>query len=132
MHAMFEWLPGSGVRADESPACRAPRRPTILARWFWCGSVVCGRSIFCEQFDAGVLARYGRRTQRLETIVHHLGLELGGKLGSEVGNRVMMPVSKDALLRVVLWRAFDRHDELHVIGIDDFGFLQGQTYGTIV
>jgi hypothetical protein len=25
------------------------------------------------------LARYGRRTQRLETIVHYLGLALGGR-----------------------------------------------------
>jgi transposase len=28
------------------------------------------------------LARYGRRTQRLETIVHHLGLALGGENGT--------------------------------------------------
>ncbi|MCF1449359.1 hypothetical protein FS815_21460 [Agrobacterium vitis] len=35
--------------------------------------------IFCEQFDREVLARNGRRTQRLETIVHDLGLALGGR-----------------------------------------------------
>jgi PAS domain S-box-containing protein len=36
--------------------------------------------IIGQQFDKDVLARYGRRTQRLETIVHHLGLALGGRL----------------------------------------------------
>ena len=45
---------------------------TVLTRRFWCDAVLCGRRIFYEQFGKGVLARYGRRTQRLETIVHHL------------------------------------------------------------
>ncbi|WP_156386996.1 MULTISPECIES: transposase family protein [unclassified Rhizobium] len=34
----------------------------IVARRFWCDAVLCGRRIFCEQFDKDVLARYGRRT----------------------------------------------------------------------
>lgn len=46
----------------------------IVVRRFWCDAILCGRRIFCEQFVGSVLARYGRRTQRLETIVHHLGL----------------------------------------------------------
>ncbi|MFC3637904.1 transposase family protein [Camelimonas fluminis] len=45
---------------------------TIMARRFWCDAVLCGRLIFCEQFGDNVLARHGRRTQRLEIIVHHL------------------------------------------------------------
>ena len=82
-----------------------------MARRFWCDAVLCRRRIFCEQFDNGVLSRYGRRTQRLETIVHHLGLALGGR-----------PAAVFA----------DQSDELSVIGIDDFAFRSGQTYGTIV
>jgi len=105
---------------------------TIVARRFWCDAVLCGRRIFCEQFDDGVLARYSRRTQRLETIVHHLGLALGGRPAAAFANRLMMPVSNDTLLRVVRRRIADQNDELSVIGIDDFAFRRGQTYGTIV
>ena len=104
----------------------------ILTRRFWCDTVVCRRRIFCEQFDEGVLARYARRTQRLETIVHYLGLALGGRPGAAFANRLMMPVSKDTLLRVVRRRVIEQNKELHVIGIDDFAFRRGQTYGTIV
>ena len=51
----------------------------VKARRFWCDAVLCGRRIFCERFDDSILTRYERRTQRLETIVHHLGLALEGR-----------------------------------------------------
>lgn len=105
---------------------------TIRVRRFWCDAVLCGRRIFSEQFGKGVLARYGRRTERLETIVHHLGLALGGRPAAAFALRLMMPVSNDTLLRVVRRRITQRSDELSVIGIDDFAFRRGQTYGTIV
>lgn len=65
----------------------------IATRRFWCDAVLCGRRIFCEQFDSGVLARYGRRTQQLETIVHHLGLALGGGPAAALAGRLIVPVS---------------------------------------
>lgn len=105
---------------------------TIMARRFWCDAVLCWRRIFCEQFDDGVLARYGRRTSRLETIVHHLDLALGGRPTAAFANRLMMPVSNDTLLRAIRRHTADQSDDLTVIGIDGFAFRRGQTYGTIV
>ncbi len=45
--------------------------------------------------------------------------------GAAFAKRLMTPVSKDTLLRVVRRRVFARYDELNVIGIDDFAFRRG-------
>lgn len=139
----FGICPGCGRRSRRVQS-RYVRRPadlpiggrrvalTVLMRRFWCDAVLCGRRIFSEQFGGEVLARYGRRTERLETIVHHLGLALGGRPAAAFALRLMVPVSNDTLLRVVRRRKGEHGDKLSVIGIDDFAFRRGQTYGTIV
>jgi hypothetical protein len=56
-----------------------PVRLVVVARRFHCGAVLCSRRIFTERFDGGVLAPWARRTARLDYVVHHLGLALGGR-----------------------------------------------------
>lgn len=78
----------------------------VIARHFRCGAVLCGRQIFTERFPAGVLASSARRTTtRLDGIVHHLGLALGGRPAAMFAKRLMLPVSNDTLLRVVRRRS---------------------------
>ena len=88
----------------------------VIARRFRCDAVLCGRQIFTERFEV-VLARSARRTARLDSIVHHLGLALGGRPAACFAKRLMLPVSKDTLLRVVRRRTRPPADPLKVIGI---------------
>lgn len=44
-----------------------------------------------------VLARCGRATRRLETIVHHVGLVLGGRSSTAFADCAIIPVSNDSL-----------------------------------
>ena len=59
----------------------------VIARRFRCDAVLCGRQIFTERFE-GVLAPSARRTARLDSIVHHLGLALGGRPAAGFAKRL--------------------------------------------
>lgn len=65
----------------------------VIARRFRCDAVLCGRQIFTERFAEGVLEPSARRTARLDAIVHHLGLALGGRPAAGFAKRLMLPVS---------------------------------------
>jgi transposase len=104
----------------------------VISRRFVCEVPHCRRRIFAERFGDDVLATRSRRTARLEYIVHHLGLALGGRPAASFAKRLMLPVSNDTLLRVVRRRTRPRTDPLLVAGIDDWAFRKNRRYGTIV
>jgi transposase len=104
----------------------------VVARRFFCSASHCRRRIFAERFDDAILAVRSRRTTRLECIVHHLGLALGGRPAAGFAKRLMLPVSNDTLLRVVRRRASLPDVRLNVIGIDDWAWRRNHRYGTIV
>ena len=109
-------------------ACPAPHHDA----GFCCETPRCPRQIFAERFDEAVLLMRSRRTSRLEGLVHHLGLALGGRPAASFAKRLMLPVSNDTLLRVVRRRARADVGTLSVIGIDDWAFRRNHRYGTIV
>jgi len=112
----------------------AGRRVRLIARVrrFYCDTVLCGRRIFAERFDSDLLAPWARRTSRLEHIVHHLALALGGRPAASFARRLMLPVSNDTLLRVVRRRGRRPFVPPTVIGIDDWAWRRNQRYGTLV
>jgi len=104
----------------------------VATRRFRCDAVLCGRQIFTERFPEGVLEPSARRTTRLDCIVQHLGLALGGRPAALFARRLMLPVSNDTLLRVVRRRSRPRSDPLKVIGIDDWAWRRNHRYASII
>jgi hypothetical protein len=66
----------------------------LVTRRFVCNAPLCRRRIFAERFDEGIIAERARRTSRLECIVHHLGLALGGRPAANFAQRLRMPVQQ--------------------------------------
>ncbi|HMG49064.1 MAG TPA: ISL3 family transposase [Inquilinus sp.] len=119
-------------RLADLPMAGKPVQLVVQARRFHCDAVLCGRRIFAERFDAAVLAPWGRRTARLDHIIHHLGLALGGRPAASLARRLRLPVSNDTLLRVVRRHGGSRFIPPTVIGIDDWAWRRNQRYGTII
>jgi len=68
------------VRQPSDLPCAGRRvRLRLLVRRFRCGVAGCPRQVFAERFGMTVLAERARRTGRLEEVVHHLGLAMGGR-----------------------------------------------------
>ena len=132
---------GTASRAAHSRYQQAPSdlpshghavRIRLQVRRFRCGRHGCRQRIFAERLDDSIARPFARRTTRLERIVHHVGLALGGRPGQSLARRLLLPVSRDTLLHVVrhhaeLWKAPPR-----IVGIDDWGWKRGHRYGTIV
>jgi transposase len=104
----------------------------VVARRFRCGAALCRRQIFTERFPDGVLASSARRTARLDCVVHHLGMALGGRPAASFAKRLMLPVSNDTLLRVVRRRRRRPSDPPRVVGIDDWAWRRNHRYGSII
>ena len=83
------------------PACGRQVVIQAVVRRFRCADTSCRTRIFAERLGDALAARRARRTSRLEGIVRHLGLALGGRPAAGVARRLMLPVRSDTLLRVV-------------------------------
>jgi transposase len=119
-------------QVSDLPCSGRSVRLRLVTRRFVCAAPLCRRRIFAERFDDAVVAKRARRTTRLEHVIHHLGLALGGRPAASVATRLMLPVSNDTLLRVVRRRTAQRIEPLSVIGIDDWALRRNHRYATIV
>ncbi|MCF4124452.1 ISL3 family transposase [Methylobacterium sp. SyP6R] len=101
----------------------------LRVRRFRCGQYP-GR-IFAEPV-AGLGSRKARRSERWAETQTDIGMVLGGEPGARLSRRLAMPVSGDTVLRLIRRRGIASSPAPRVVGIDDWAWRRGQSYGTIV
>ncbi len=68
---------------------------------------------------------------RLDALGHHLGLALGGRPGASLASRLVLPVSRDTLLRLARRRGTPAFPPPRAIGIDDRAWKRNHRHGTL-
>src|SRR6266568_877580 len=108
-------------------------RHVILAlsvRKFVCRTPTCPRQIFTERLP-DLVQSYARITNRLRDALIALGLATSAEVCTRLAPKLSMLVSAPTLLRRLRTVACPPPKSVRILGVDDWAWKKGQTYGTI-
>lgn len=107
----------------------------ILLQWqvrrLFCDVSGCQRKTFAQQLPE-MVARYARRTKRLNGKQRQIGLALGGEAGSRLSHLLKMGISSATILRLIRTTPQQNKPTPRIVGVDEWAWRKGRRYGTIL
>jgi transposase len=103
-----------------------------LSRWR-CRNRGCERQTFSDLLPR-IARPFARRTRRVSELAHLVGHAAGGRPAERLMARLGLPQSDDTILRQLKRHQTERGEAtaVRVVGIDDWSWRKGSSYGTIV
>ena len=102
----------------------------LKTRKIKCGNNRCHRKVFSEHTPD--IVRYSRRTSRATRILETFAIELTGRLGSILSKQMHLTVSSSTITRIAYSQQLPDINQPRVLGVDDWAYRKGVSYGTIL
>jgi transposase len=103
----------------------------LSVRKFFCRHQECARKIFTERFPTFV-EPWAQVTKRLFEAVQAVGFATSGELGTRLADRIGIHSSPTTVLRRMMALSSPSSCQVSLLGIDDWSFRRGRTFGTIL
>ena len=113
------------------PCGSKPVSLSLEVRKFFCRTPSCPRQIFTERLP-DLVQPSARMTNRLRSALQALGLATGGEGGAGLAPKLGMRAAPTTLLRYLRESSSPSVTQVRVLGLDDWAYKRGDTYGTIL
>jgi transposase len=103
----------------------------LRARKFYCRNDDCAKKVFSERFPDHFMP-HSRGTVRLDEKLLKIALLMGGNPGKRLCDKLNIDTSSSSLIRRIHQKDFQPGKPSTHIGIDDWAYKKGHTYGTAI